>query len=878
MHCLSKNLHFTFFLRNLLTKDKHWPTVTYYLLNFNDNSNCVASHNLKTSNFFYKMSKKSDKKHCKRKDAETIAGENIKIVDNFFVLDNLPSPILIDIDHPDKYRKKTVKKPSDDIFIDEKITDYSKLKNKYSPKIEKYSENKLGFDRNQKSKTLSKKEKEKEVVPIDTKKEENFKDDSIIYEGTFNKGFIPFQPTKVGFFKKHLCESTTPSHQIKRSLSFSKPPHSQDIISKKHKTFTESTSRRSSSFIDHNDRNLEDKSRKEEYKKVMESINFLSRVPSSSSSDDDDVVIEDEILIEKVLPPKFKASIPSTSGDPLFSTIANDTKKQDSESSDSDSDSNDSEFVDNDSSKPFSKLDIITLNNSLQRKEESVKEIFNSDDSLPRSPTCFNEYKSDSTDMEMSDVEDEDDDEDDSDSGTKVIVDNKNFIPLTSIKLKDIEYDIPITEEVRRKREKLQAIRKWELTGLGAEMVGLSKNIDGTLFTLLSYNVLAQQLIKDNISLYQNCDSKILDWSYRWPLLQHEIQHLQPDIMTFQEVESNHYHTYYFPWFTHCGYKCIYKKRTGTKCDGCLIVYNDKKFTLIEDNSVEFYQPNAGSILDRDNIGLIAKLTPTEFNYPFCVATTHILFNPKRSDVKLAQLVLLLTELDRICYEGEEGGQPLYCPIILTGDFNSEPYSRLLDVVRKGTLNYSGLCKRSLSRYSHGPTFGLELIPPSLGVSDHCQHKVLQQGRYLEKVRGNLFSLVDKRKIEEKLIKIAHSDRNKDIPSSSSDVGCSSCPSQSSGIINHSFNFKSAYYHKLHRSNNAPEVTTFQDRWITVDYIFYTRIRSNDKIIEGDLKLIGRYGLISPAEAMRVGPLPSDICPSDHLPLAAQFLLRRKHK
>ncbi|KAL7632492.1 UNVERIFIED_CONTAM: hypothetical protein RMT77_017205 [Armadillidium vulgare] len=436
---------------------------------------------------------------------------------------------------------------------------------------------------------------------------------------------------------------------------------------------------------------------------------------------------------------------------------------------------------------------------------------------------------------------------------------NTDYIPLSSIKINDLEYCPPISDEILNKRKNLETLRRWELTGLGNEMIHMNKKQNGSLFTLLSYNVLSQQLIFDNIHLYKNCDKKYLEWSYRWPLLQQEVRHLEPDIIALQEVEGAHYHTHYLPWFTYLGYKCKYKKKTGAKVDGCLIAYNAKKFEVIEENSVEYCQVKGEKHLDRDNVGLIVKFTPISFYSPFCVATTHLLFNPKRHDVRLAQMTIFLTELDRICYIKEENNTPKYCPVILTGDFNSEPHTPLLKFIKYGSLNYSNT------------TRGSALIPSSLGVSEYCQHKSLSQGRYLQSLRGELFSLNDKRKIEEALIKISHSDRRNEITPRTTEKNYE----RDSGIINHGFKFKSVYYPNLLRLGGKKAVTTNQDRWVTVDYIFYSKVLKNQKCIEGDLKLIARYGLLGENEAEAVGPLPSDICPSDHFPLAAQFFLRR---
>ena len=61
---------------------------------------------------------------------------------------------------------------------------------------------------------------------------------------------------------------------------------------------------------------------------------------------------------------------------------------------------------------------------------------------------------------------------------------------------------------------------------------------------------------------------------------------------------------------------------------------------------MDFYNRDV-MCLDRDNIGLLAKLSAktrdaNANNVEFVVATTHLLYNPKREDVRLAQLVVLL--------------------------------------------------------------------------------------------------------------------------------------------------------------------------------------------------------------------------------------------
>lgn len=97
----------------------------------------------------------------------------------------------------------------------------------------------------------------------------------------------------------------------------------------------------------------------------------------------------------------------------------------------------------------------------------------------------------------------------------------------------------------------------------------------------------------------------------------------------------------------------MYKKRTHAHCDGCAIFYKNNKFTLKEKVTVEYNQPGV-NILDRDNVGIVVRLSPRHNeNKNLIVSTTHILYNKKRHDVKLAQVHLLLAEIERIAYKGQ---------------------------------------------------------------------------------------------------------------------------------------------------------------------------------------------------------------------------------
>lgn len=114
-------------------------------------------------------------------------------------------------------------------------------------------------------------------------------------------------------------------------------------------------------------------------------------------------------------------------------------------------------------------------------------------------------------------------------------------------------------------------------------------------------------------------------------------------------------------------------------------------------------------ILDRYNVAIMATFalrieSQDAKAIEFCVCTTHLLYNPKRADVRGAQTQVLLAELDRFaCHSVSK--EPL--PLILTGDFNSAPQADIYRLIVEGEIEKGVTTKQ---------------LPTELGITDHCQH------------------------------------------------------------------------------------------------------------------------------------------------------------
>ncbi|XP_025912909.1 protein angel homolog 1 isoform X3 [Apteryx rowi] len=419
-------------------------------------------------------------------------------------------------------------------------------------------------------------------------------------------------------------------------------------------------------------------------------------------------------------------------------------------------------------------------------------------------------------------------------------------------------------------------------------------------FRVMSYNILAQDLVEQGLDLYLHCHPDILNWNYRLPNILQEIQHWDPDVLCLQEVQENHYWEQLEPTFRMMGFACFYKRRTGRKTDGCAVCYKHSKFQLISVSPIEYFRPGL-DILNRDNVGLVLLLQPLlpegldlKMVSPLCVANTHVLYNPRRGDVKLAQMALLLAEIDKIA-KTTEGS---YYPVILCGDLNSVPDSPLYKFIRNGQLSYHGMPawkvsgQEDFSQQLHPRKLLAPLWPSSLGVTDNCQYVSLCPSKKLDRRKYSRdfllqfhFCNVACERPPQLILLEGVTDAKPDRPARRpkhaavvNDPDPQPFFPRSSGVIQHGLNLTSVYSHFLPQ-RRRPEVTTMpMGLGATVDYIFYSAEpvengnRGGRRLYQdGALKLLGRLSLLSEDVLLMANGLPNPFCSSDHLCLLASF-------
>lgn len=191
-----------------------------------------------------------------------------------------------------------------------------------------------------------------------------------------------------------------------------------------------------------------------------------------------------------------------------------------------------------------------------------------------------------------------------------------------------------------------------------------------------------------------------------------ELEETQGDILCLQEVQADHYENHLKPFLQELGYDGMFKQKSREsmgqygKVDGCATFWRQSKFVLTENYVVDFNESatqtalNMGldenecrkyiNRLSKDNIAQVllfevinSRNSVPQMNRPMrqliCVANTHLYSNHQRPDVKLWQTMTLMTEIERIVV-------PRDIPLVLCGDFNSEPDSAVYELLVRGEI------------------------------------------------------------------------------------------------------------------------------------------------------------------------------------------------
>ncbi|KAI6233595.1 Endo/exonuclease/phosphatase domain-containing protein [Aphelenchoides fujianensis] len=367
---------------------------------------------------------------------------------------------------------------------------------------------------------------------------------------------------------------------------------------------------------------------------------------------------------------------------------------------------------------------------------------------------------------------------------------------------------------------------KWEPRPLRRSMYTLGQELPSgedpaAYVRICSYNILCETTRQTCEHLYETQEQQTYGvWEHRFPLLVKELKELQADIFGLQEVQADHVQAFDLIFKEH-EYTTHYVQRTGDRVDGCLVAFRRQRFEQLDYVEIRYRQ--GSSQYDNDNVGQLLVLKDRVTDAVFCLTNTHIVFNMKRGDQKLAQLVLLSAHVEQATRKWRDA--PQFKGVVMIGDFNMEPRSPLYNFVRYGTLRWIGCKRRRLAfqdqrSFSRAEPFRMDFaVDP-----ETCQF------------------------VDEPSNETVHTFRREQ------------------------FRFRTAYMHYKDRQQTVPEISTFHQTADSPDFIFYTGVPTAKGMIEGAIQLRRRLTLPSEQELEQTcGRLPNRFCGSDHLPIMADF-------
>ncbi|KAJ3271415.1 hypothetical protein HDU76_011039, partial [Blyttiomyces sp. JEL0837] len=197
--------------------------------------------------------------------------------------------------------------------------------------------------------------------------------------------------------------------------------------------------------------------------------------------------------------------------------------------------------------------------------------------------------------------------------------------------------------------------------------------------SVMSFNVLADSLAQRNPHLYKFCRGHgTLAWESRGPRIIDEILKWNSDVVCLQEVDHWAFSEISLMLAQRGGYQGHYLRRIGPQLnDGCAMFWKTSALTPVRIEDLEYNEAGRG------NVAILGLFSSNSFapkgikTSVICVGTTHLLFNPKRGHIKMAQFQLLTQRAAALA-------GPSSSPVVICGDFNLIPNSYLFKYILSG--------------------------------------------------------------------------------------------------------------------------------------------------------------------------------------------------
>ena len=190
-------------------------------------------------------------------------------------------------------------------------------------------------------------------------------------------------------------------------------------------------------------------------------------------------------------------------------------------------------------------------------------------------------------------------------------------------------------------------------------------------------------------------------------------------LIALQEVDA--YDSFWRPTLAQAGYESVYKSRTATqmaRSDGSLVAWKKHLFEMVDVLEIEYAIYPTTERKDNIGIGVLlqckeekkqGRTSSSSVSTPkyLALVNTHLLFNPRRGDLKIGQCQILMNSIDAWLNrftrsQLRKGYTQPDIDLLVCGDFNALPSSTLLQFMLDGELDLTQ--ERAYQRMPPTPT------------------------------------------------------------------------------------------------------------------------------------------------------------------------------
>eukprot|EP01113_Clastostelium_recurvatum_P041516 TRINITY_DN6605_c0_g2_i4.p1 TRINITY_DN6605_c0_g2~~TRINITY_DN6605_c0_g2_i4.p1 ORF type:complete len:440 (+),score=59.57 TRINITY_DN6605_c0_g2_i4:166-1320(+) len=246
-------------------------------------------------------------------------------------------------------------------------------------------------------------------------------------------------------------------------------------------------------------------------------------------------------------------------------------------------------------------------------------------------------------------------------------------------------------------------------------------------FRVMQYNVLAPSYRRPTSK--KHCPKHAMAWGYRGENIMAEIRHFNPTFLCLQEVEGydgspasqfygNNTDEFFRKHLSLHGYEGCYYPRGPGEIDGCSLYWKSSRARVVRPPHAMQYaniipRPSCPpgrrddprrymehgvivfTVLEvnntKDNDYPLQKTyhtSPSPQSTLLCLVTTHLYWDPSKSDLKIMQCRALMQSITHYLIKEfpEFEHNPDLISVIIAGDFNSKPKSGAFKLLREGSI------------------------------------------------------------------------------------------------------------------------------------------------------------------------------------------------